>query len=207
MPVLDDSLWKNFLAGDERAFERLFRAHYRELYGYGVRLTNDAELVRDSLQNLFQRLWHRRARLGPVEAAAVRPYLFKALRHQIANDAKAQARRGTWQLAYAAEAAFDVQYSPEDFLIAQELSAEQQAQLLAALGRLGNRQREAIYLKFFDGFSYERISEIMALNPQSVRNLIYQSLKILKQSLPLPLWLLVAERVATALKINFILFN
>jgi RNA polymerase sigma factor (sigma-70 family) len=196
MPSDDAMLWAKFLAGDERAFERLFRTFYRDLYGYGLRLTNDEDLAKDGIQNLFQRLWHSRTKIGTLEAGAIRPYLFKALRNQLANEVKAQARRGSWHTQYSAESAFEVQYSPEDFLIAQELSAAQNAQLLAALDQLGNRQREAVYLKFFDGFTYERIAEIMALNPQSVRNLIYQSLKILKQNLPLPMWLLlVAEQL------------
>lgn len=186
----DASLWNDFRAGDERAFEQIFLAHYEGLYRYGVRLTSDAELVKDCLQNLFQQLWQRRAKLGGV--GELKPYLFRALRYQI-GDALAARQRRT-KLQSQVPAAFEVQHSPEDFLIAQQLTAEQHAQVQAALGQLSNRQREAIYLKFFDGFSYDRISEIMALHPQSVRNLIYQSLKVLKQSLTLPLWLLlVAE--------------
>ncbi|WP_223648811.1 RNA polymerase sigma factor [Hymenobacter psoromatis] len=185
----DNSLWEDFLAGDERAFEALFRQQYRALYGYAVRLTSDEDAAKDGIQNLFQRLWHRRARLSQLEAAAVRPYLFKALRHQLANDARAQTRRTSWHTAYVAELAADFHYSPEDFLIAQELSEAQRAQLLLALAQLSNRQREAIYLKFFDDFSYDRIADIMGLNPQSARNLIYQSLQLLRQRLPPVVWL------------------
>ncbi|GAA4496217.1 sigma-70 family RNA polymerase sigma factor [Hymenobacter ginsengisoli] len=190
MSTPDDSLWNDFRAGDERAFEQLFRQHFRPLYAYGLRLTSDEEAAKDGIQNLFQRLWHRRTRLGAVEAAALRPYLFKALRRQLANAARDEARRTGWHTGYAAELAAEFSYSPEDFLIAQELSASQREHLLEALGQLTNRQREVIYLKFFDGFAYERIADIMGLNAQSARNLIYQSLKLLKQRLPPPVWLL-----------------
>ncbi|TPG66364.1 RNA polymerase sigma factor [Hymenobacter nivis] len=186
MPSPDASLWTDFLAGDERAYERLFLTFYDELYGYGMRLSNDGELVKDSIQNLFQRLWQRRTELRAVEA--VRPYLFKSLRHEVAKAIKAQQRRSWLQSSYSEE--FKVQYSPEDFIIAQQLTAEQHARLLGALGQLSNRQREAIYLKFFDGFSYERIAEIMALNQQSIRNLIYQGTQSLRRSLT-PVLLLV----------------
>lgn len=187
MPSPDATLWADFRAGDEQAFERIFLAYYDALYSYGLRLTNDEELTKDCLQNLFQRLWQRRLVLGAVEV--LRPYLFKALRHQIADDTKVQQRHSLLPSDYPVE--FEVQYSPEDFLIAQQLTAEQQAQLLAALAQLTSRQREAIHLKFFDGFAYERIADIMAVTPQSVRNLVHQGLKQLKQSLTLALWLLV----------------
>lgn len=186
MPSSAATLWADFLAGDERAFERIFQAHYQELYGYGMRLTSDEELTKDCIQNLFQRLWHRRAALKAVEE--IKPYLFKSLRHEIAAEINAQKRRSLLQSIYSEE--FEVQYSPEDFLIAQQLTAEQRAHLLAALGQLSNRQREAIYLRFFDGFDYDRISEIMDLRQQSIRNLVHQGLKLMRQSLTLPLWLL-----------------
>ncbi|OGX91794.1 RNA polymerase sigma factor [Hymenobacter coccineus] len=186
MPSPDATLWTDFLAGDERAYERLFLTFYDELYGYGMRLSNDGELVKDSIQNLFQRLWQRRTKLHAVEA--VRPYLFKSLRHEVAKAIKAQQRRSWLQSSYSEE--FEVQYSPEDFIIAQQLTAEQHTRLLAALAQLSNRQREAIYLKFFDGFTYERIAEIMALNQQSIRNLIYQGTQSLRRSLT-PVLLLV----------------
>ncbi|NML64963.1 sigma-70 family RNA polymerase sigma factor [Hymenobacter sp. RP-2-7] len=176
----DAPLWNDFLAGSKQAFERIFLAHYDELYRYGMRLLGDEEAVKDCIQNLFQRLWQRRQGLGPV--AETRPYLFTALRHHITDERRAQKRRSALQTGYLDEA--PVQHSPEDFLIAQQLTSEQQAQLLAALGQLSNRHREALHLKFFDGFGYDRIAEIMDLNPQSVRNLVHQAIKRLRQVLP-----------------------
>lgn len=182
-PDADATRWSAFLAGDARAFEGIFQAYYPELYAYGMRLTKDEELSKDSIQNLFQRWWQRRGTLPAVKE--VRPYLFKSMRHEVLVALKAQQRTKRVQLDYASD--FEVQYSPEDFIIAQQLSAEQHAQLLAALARLSSRQREAIYLRFFSGFEYERISEIMGLSYQSTRNLLYQGLKLLRQSLTLAL--------------------
>ena len=186
MLLLDASLWNDFLAGNKQAFERIFLAHYDELYRYGVRLTGDEEVSKDCIQTLFQRLWQRRQSLSPVEE--IRPYLFIALRHQITDELRAQQRRTALQNGYPEE--MKVQHSPEDFLITQQLTDAQQAQLQAAMQQLSSRHREALYLKFFDGFSYDRISEIMALNQQSARNLVHQAIKRLRQVLPHPLLLL-----------------
>lgn len=196
MPSFDTTLWNRFLAGEEQAFEAIFQAHYRELYGYGLRLTSDEDLTKDCIQNLFQRLWQRRQHLSSVEE--IKPYLFKSMRHEVAAEVKAQQRRS--QLENAQPVEFEVQYSPEDFMIAQQLGAEQHTRLLAALGQLSNRQREAIYLKFFDGFDYERISKIMALNQQSIRNLVHQGIKLLRQSLALPLLLLLSGQLAAVVR-------
>jgi RNA polymerase sigma factor (sigma-70 family) len=152
-----------------------------------MRLAGDEEVVKDCIQNLFQRLWQRRKALETV--SEIKPYLFAALRHHITDEARAQKRRTALQTGYPDEVEIAV-HSPEDFLIAQQLTSEQQAQLLAALGQLSNRHREALYLKFFDGLAYDRIAEIMDLNQQSVRNLIHQAIKRLRQVLPHPLLLL-----------------
>jgi RNA polymerase sigma factor (sigma-70 family) len=185
MTLLAASLWNDFLAGSKQAFERIFLAHYDDLFRYGMRLTGDEEVVKDCIQNLFQRLWQRRKSLGPV--AEIRPYLFTALRYHITDEMRAQKRRSALQTGYPELA---VENSPEDFLIAQQLTTEQQAQLLAALNQLSNRHREALYLKFFDGFAYDRIATIMDLNQQSVRNLVHQAIKRMRQVLPTSLLLL-----------------
>jgi DNA-directed RNA polymerase specialized sigma24 family protein len=119
MMLLDASLWSEFLAGSKQAFERIFLAHYDELFRYGVRLTGDEEVVKDCIQNLFQRLWQRRKVLGPVEE--IRPYLFTALRHHITDEARAQKRRTALQSGYLGDA--PVEHSPEEFLIAQQQPA------------------------------------------------------------------------------------
>jgi RNA polymerase sigma factor (sigma-70 family) len=198
MTPLDASLWNDFLAGSKQVFERIFLAHYDDLFRYGMRLAGDEEVVKDCIQNLFQRLWQRRKALGPVEE--IKPYLFAALRHHVTDELRAQKRRTALQSGYPTEVEVTIEHSPEDFLIAQQLTSEQQAHLLAALKQLSNRHREALYLKFFDGLAYDRIAEVMDLNQQSVRNLVHQAIKRLRQVLPHPLLLLL-----NGLLVNFLL--
>jgi RNA polymerase sigma factor (sigma-70 family) len=188
MTSLDASLWNDFLAGNKQVFERIFLAHYDDLFRYGMRLTGDEEVVKDCIQNLFQRLWQGRKALEAI--AEVKPYLFAALRHHVTDELRAQKRRAALQNGYPDELEMTVQHSPEDFLIAQQLTSEQQNLLLGALNQLSNRHREALYLKFFDGFSYDRIAGIMGLNQQSVRNLVHQAIKRMRQVLPYPLLVL-----------------
>ncbi len=159
-----------------------------------MKLVRDEEMVRDSIQELFQKLWERRASLETVEV--IKPYLFKVLRNRISDTIKTEGRRSARQQSYHEEEEFEVVYSPEDFLVAEQLSGEQHAQLLAVLNQLPPRQREVLYLKYFDGFSYEKISEVMNLTAQSVRNLIYRAIKTLKELLLLLLIYLLLQSQA-----------
>ena len=179
-------LWEAFRLGDAQALATLFEEHYDALYNYGLKLTGDGELVKDCIQNLFQKLWRRREGLRAV--LVVKAYLFKALRRHLGDETKLLRRHR--YLLPAHFDSFEVTYSHEEFLITQQRDAEQSVRLLAALNQLSNRQREAIYLKFFDGFSYERIAEVMSLNVQSVRNLVFNALKAVRKVLVVSLALL-----------------
>lgn len=178
--MLNLSPWDALRQGDEHAFTALFREQYRALYNYGMKLAGDEELVRDSIQELFKKLWESRLTLEAVDA--VKPYLFKVLRYRISDTIKSTNRRSARQQSYHQEE-FNLIYYPDDFLLAEQFSLEQNARLLTLLNELPKRQREVLYLKYFDGFSYEKISEIMNLTAQSVRNLIYRAIKALKELL------------------------
>ena len=182
------TLWEAFRSGEAQALAALFEQYYEALFAYGLKLTGDEELVKDGIQNLFQKLWRRRTTLSATPL--VKAYLFKALRRHLADETKLLSRHLRYPSAYPG--AFEVTYSHEEFLIGQQTDQEQSQRLLAALNQLSKRQREALYLRFFDGFSYERVAEVMALNVQSVRNLIFKALQALRQalvSLLLVLWL------------------
>lgn len=177
--VEECGVWKRFREGDPKALANIFREHYDGLYFYGMKLVQDEELVKDCVQNLFLKLWARRENLGAIKI--VKPYLLKALRRHIGDEAVALNKKKNLQEQFLYE--FDFTFSHEDFLIATQNSKEQGESLAAALNGLSKRQREAIFLKFYEGLDYEKIAEIMALNIQSVRNLIHQSLKLLKGQL------------------------
>ena len=59
-----------------------------------------------------------------------------------------------------------------------------------AIEQLSNRQKEIIYLKFYNGLSYEEISAVTQLKYQSVRNLFSVALKELRKKILLGLFLI-----------------
>jgi RNA polymerase sigma factor (sigma-70 family) len=179
-------LWAAFRGGNLEALAVLFEAHYAALFSYGLKLTGDEEMVKDGIQQLFQKLLQRPGQVAAVQL--VKAYFFTALRRHLGDETKRRRRASFLLNAYADP--FEVTYSHEEFLIAQQSDAVQQARLMGALNRLSQRQREALYLKFFDGFSYEHIAEVMALNTQSVRNLVFNALKALRSSMLVALALL-----------------
>ena len=172
-------VWKNFRNGDAGALAKIFNDHYDSLYYYGRKLINDDDLVKDCVQNLFLKMWTSRERLMAVRS--VRPYLLKALRRHVGDQVVAINRKK--QLHSEAVNEFQFTFSHEDFLIALHVSRRQSELLAQSLNRLSSRKREAIFLRFYEGLDYARIAEVMTVNIQSVRNLIYQSLQTIKEEM------------------------
>jgi RNA polymerase sigma factor (sigma-70 family) len=169
-------LWESFRKGDKEAFAALFRQHYETLFRYGSRMTTDTELLEDSIQELFIELWQAKSG-APV--LSVKAYLLKSLKYKLLKVFRQRGRVQT--LTTDDDVSFE--WSHESVLIAQQESKEKKERVLDALNRLSNRQKEIIYLKFYQNLSYEEVSEIMNINYQVARNLLYQAIKSLKSLL------------------------
>ena len=169
----DISLWEAFRNGDLNAFAALFRRHYETLFRYGSKFTGDAEMLEDCIQELFIELWQSRS---PGPTHSVKAYLLKALKYKLL---KVFRQKGKWRRLPAIDD-ISFEWSHEHFLIARQEDEERKQQVLDALSRLSNRQKEIIYLKYYQNLSYEEVSEIMNINYQVARNLLYQAIKSLK---------------------------
>lgn len=172
-------VWRRFRSGDRNAMAVIFNENYDSLYHYGKKLIQDEDLVKDCIQNLFLKVWTTRDKLMAVRF--VRPYLLKALRRHIADQITDRNRKDILHGHFHGD--FQITFSHEDFLIGMQTSLEQSQALARSLNNLAARQREAVFLKFYEDLDYTKIAEVMALNVQSVRNLIHQSLKSIKQGM------------------------
>ena len=74
-------------------------------------------------------------------------------------------------------------FSAEHFIIRQEEDEEQRQRVVRALDGLTGRQKEVIYLQFYEGLSLTEIQERTALKYQSVKNLTYRALSKLRNAL------------------------
>jgi RNA polymerase sigma factor (sigma-70 family) len=169
-------LWESFRKGDADAFAALFREHYGILYRFGNKFTKDTELLEDSIQELFIELWQAKSQ-APV--LSVKAYLLKSLKYKLLKAFRKHGK--TVAIHDNGDVPFEL--SHETFLIDQQESDEKKQRVIKALERLTHRQKEIIYLKYYQNLSYEEVSEIMNINYQVARNLLYQAIKSLKNIL------------------------
>lgn len=178
---LDDTdLWNAFREGDEVAFGQIAQRYYRRLFGYGAKFSKDREFVKDCLQDLFMELWYKRETLGETEF--VKFYLLKALPRKIHRESlKHQWLADEDELDFEAENLGEL--SIEQQIIEVETNTLQVQQLNHHLALLPKRQQEIIYLKFYENLGNESIAQVMSITRQAVANLLYRTIKELKERL------------------------
>jgi len=171
----DEQLWKAALNGEEKPFELLFSRYYDLLVNYGSRFTNDIDLIREAVQSLFIKIWNNRATLR--ETPSVKYYLIKSFRRILIRIIQSQ----SYGIRLGEDAVFGIQIPHEQKIISREISAEQRERIERLLSLLTNRQREAIYLRFYENLSYEEIAEILGMQVGGTYKLIYRALDRLRE--------------------------
>jgi RNA polymerase sigma-70 factor (ECF subfamily) len=179
-------LWQ---PGDEKAFQLLFREYYPQLFLYGFKIMPQKQVLEDIIQELFTELWNRKT---VPEVRSLKAYLIKSLQYKIYNKLRQQK---TTAAINEATSEFSFEINRETLLIQREEDREKAVQIEKMLAQLSHRQREIIYLRFYQDLDYEEISEAMQINYQASRNLLSQAIKILRQ-LKTPTTLLFALIIA-----------
>ncbi len=173
-------LWEKVCEGNKKALEQLFRQTFDTLYRYGYRIIPNSENVRDAIQEVFFQIWKYRENLEKPKS--VKAYIFISLRRELLNKKKADQRRDEIDSKYQKES-FDLLVNFGNWEQILDIEGEQGKELKKAIEKLSARQREVIYLKYFEGMLTEEISEILQVRSQSIYNLAFDAIKNLRKFL------------------------
>ena len=158
-------LWTLFIDGDSAAFHEIYSFHYQMLYNFGKRFLKPEE-VEDCIHDTFINIL--KYKNSTAEITNVKAYLFKCLRNQIYKVKK------TNQLEFDLIEG-TIPYEEDDH--SKELILKE---LKGIINKLSPREREIVYLKYFQNFNNIEISELLDLNYQTVRNILGNAIKKLR---------------------------
>jgi RNA polymerase sigma factor (sigma-70 family) len=176
----DQILWTAFKKGDKNSFEQLFNTYYPALINYGHKFTRDKYIIEESVQDLFVKLWKNRLALG--NPPIVKQYLFKAFRTVIFRKLQQRSSHNT-ELLDDERYEFCFVLAADQKVVNDERDEEVRKTVQAALTALTPRQREAVYLRFYEDMSYEQIAEMLEMNIGGTYKLIYRALDRLKENM------------------------
>lgn len=172
-------LWEAFRKGQNWAFRKLFNEYYDPLYNYGCSIIASDTDVKDLLQDFFTKLWTKRWKLPSVRN--VKGYLFTSFRLLIIDYLRTNTRLANYNKSLPQDPDFNISYEQE--LIDNETEFEIVNKLHSALNKLTSREKEAIYLRYYQAMDYKEVGRIMGLKYQSVRNLIHNALLHLREKI------------------------
>ncbi len=176
--ILDDfTLWNNLKAGDEKAFSTLFEKYYSDLVRYGNSLCLYDDRVQDCVQDVFTDIWVYRESLS--HNVIIKAYLLSSVRKRIARLYQRDPFFKKERNIETTEFLFD--FSIEQQLIDDEITAEKVSQLNMLINNLPSRQKEAMYLRYHQQLSVDQIAEIMSVNYQSASNILFRGIQNLRK--------------------------
>jgi len=187
MPLRDDrstpgESWRDLVAriraGDEAAFEAMFRAYYDPLCRHVAPYLGSRDAAEDAVQGLFVRIWEDRARwvvsdLGHYLYTAVRRRAISQVR-RIAVQRRAAPLLVLEEIGGAGRALPDAEFDAEELW----------RRLERVLDTLAPRTRAAFVLSRREGLSYQQVAARMAISPKTVGVHIGRALAALRNTLP-----------------------
>ena len=168
------------MGGDREAFSNAYLELYNRFYNYGSLLTGDVSLIEDSIQEVLLVLWTSRKNLSSVSNPDGYYYILfrRALFKRLKSAASlVSIEQGEWEPTFAADAVF----------IKKEADLALKQKMKAAVDSLMSRQREAVYLRFYEGLSYEEVAATLDISVKGTYKIIARALQNLKDKISVPL--------------------
>ena len=176
-------------SGDYDAFTVLYNKYIRQLTQYGLKFITDLHTVEDCLHDVFVWLWTNRDRFS-IDYS-VKSYLFKSVRTSIIHLIEKQNRLTPLQPGQEHDYPFELQLTPEHLVLHNENMRLIRQQIEGVLSKLTAKQKEVIYLRYYEGLRFEDIAQNMNLSVKACYKLMGRAIATLRENIPDSLVLLV----------------
>jgi RNA polymerase sigma-70 factor (ECF subfamily) len=168
-------LQERIRAGDESAFDAVFRAHYQRLVRMAESILGERAPAEEIAQEVMLELWRRRESLQVEQSFGA--YLIRSTRNRALNHVRHQ-RIITRELAAAT---LEPQESPGTD--AEMLGVELEQVIREAIAALPQRCREVFELSRVQGLTYVEIAVVLEISVKTVEKRMGQALSELRQRL------------------------
>lgn len=162
--------YRRFLDGDEAAFDDIMKELFRPLTFYICSFVKDVTTAEDIAIDVFSELIASKNKYN--FKYSLKTYLFMLGRSRAIDHLRRQKTVCFLPLS-------DVADLPEDQGRLEEavLKDERKRIVNAAVARLPEEMREAVYLVYFEELTYRQAAQVLRKNAKQVDNLIYRAKK------------------------------
>ena len=161
--------------------EALYERYYKYVYALAYRIVRDNTIADDIVQEVFLAVWRKAASYQELHGS-VRTWLLAIVRHRAIDCVRAAISRNYQCMSLQGTREQDPP-SKEPELWEQAWQQERDVLLHQALAQLPVKQREAVELRYFDGFTDVEIADYLHIPLGTVKGRIRLGLRKMKQLL------------------------
>lgn len=161
-------IWERFKKGDTDAFGIIYNEHIDFLFNYGRNITTNVEIIEDAIQDLFLYILSKKEQI--IIPNYIQYYLLKAFKRILFEKIRIEKQS---EACVGEIINFDFEIETED--IAEKKIEERKIALIEdMIEKLDSKKKEILFLKFQSGLSYIEISDIVGIQPSSVKKIVYR---------------------------------
>ena len=171
------SLWKDFKNGDIDAYALIYQRYFFVLYNYGKKMSQDHELIKDCVQELFIKIWNNRENL--TETTSIKYYLFTAMKRKLLDALRKPLLESISDHIDHDKASVDIEHYDAD----EADGSPQKDRVVRALNLLSQHQQKLLDMKFQKNLSNKEIADELGITIQSVYNAVFKALRSIRKQL------------------------
>jgi RNA polymerase sigma-70 factor (ECF subfamily) len=166
---------RSIAGGDRSAFERLFHAYQRRLFGYIFRMVGKTDAAEELASDVMLEVWKGAG--GFKGESKVSTWIFGIARFRAISHLR-RSNPAVVDIEHAGPLADS--HERQDEVLVKESTREE---VRTALKKLSRQHQEVIELTFYQGFSYPEIAEILDCPVNTVKTRMFYARKELRQLL------------------------
>ena len=160
--------------GDERAFEKLYELYSVRILKKLIRLLKDEEIAKELLQDIFLKIWEKRATIDPEKS--FRSYLFRIAENQV-TDLFRRSLYDRKLLDHLIAVSTELCYNTEEAIDYQESSAV----LKQAIATLPPQRKKIFTLCKIEGKSYEEVAKMLDISVGTVNDHMVKAIRMVRK--------------------------
>jgi len=172
------------LNGDRQSYALLIEEYKTPIYNLAYRMTRNSQDAEDLAQETFLRSFDQLFRydakrsfytwLYTISLNIIRNHIKKNSSRRLDNFRQVEKISGTDDFD-------DKRFASQESQVRDELSKEREEELERCLQKLSPDLRELLILRFYQGLSFEVISEITGLSLSAIKMRVYRGLEKLRK--------------------------